>query len=215
MASWEQLWNGISPCMELGVGECVVWWDAWGVVVATIAAVIAAIGLIVTAASALAVFWLGKQANAIANSAHEVAAASRYREGQFILVYLYSEILDAHSSVEAWLTHVERVRNVFLILNNQQREDVLRIVYDVAMPKAEEIFDRLHVLEPEVGKRLARVLGTVRLLKLAKGPLLRLENNAEGKERLDKMIGNIQDLARDINVVFQAATVAIRPIEGA
>lgn len=215
MSSLGQLWKGISPCMEPGVGECVVWWDAWGVLVATIAAVIAAVGLIVTAASALAVFWLGKQANAIANSAHEVAAASQYREGQFILVYLYSEILDAHSSVEAWLTHVERVREAFLVLNNQQREDVLRIVYDLVMPKAEEIFDRLHVLEPEIGKRLARVLGTVRLLKLAKGPMLRLKNDAEGKERLDKMIGNIQDLAMDIEVVFQAATVAIRPIKDA
>lgn len=208
-------WNAVSTCWPPGVGGCVAWWDAWSVLVAIIAALIASAGLIVTGASAVAVFWLGKQANSIANSAHEIDAASRNREGQFILVYLYSEILDAHSSVEAWLVHIQKVRQIFLLLGQEQRKDVLQIIYDVHMPKAEEIFNRLHVLEPAVGKRLARVLGTVRLLKLAQGPVLRLKNDAEGRERLDKMIGNIEELAKDMRVVYQAATVAIRPIEGA
>ncbi|MBH1599619.1 hypothetical protein I5U56_02815 [Stenotrophomonas maltophilia] len=42
MGSLEQLWNGISPCMEPGVGDCVVWWDAWAAV-GTILAVFTAI----------------------------------------------------------------------------------------------------------------------------------------------------------------------------
>lgn len=208
-------WNAVSTCWPPGVDGCVAWWDAWSVLVATIAAVIAYVGLVVTGASAVAVFWLGKQANSIANSAHDIDAASRNREGQFILVYLYSEILDVHSSVEVWLAHIPKVRRIFLLLDQEQRKEVLQIIYDLHMTKVEEIFNRLHVLEPTVGKRLARVLGTVRLLKLAQGPVLRLKNDAEGRERLDKLIGNIEDLAKDMRVVYQAATIAIRPIEGA
>lgn len=206
-------WSAFNTCWPPGQDGCVIWWNAWSVVIAGVAAVIAVYGLVVTAASAVAVFWLGKQANAIANSAYEIDAASRRREGQFILIYLYSEILDAHSSVVAWLAHSERVRRVFLQLDDDQRLEVLKILQDVEMPKSEGIFDRLHVLEPEIGAHFARVLGTVRLLKLTKAPMLRLQNDAEGAIRLSKMIGNIEELAKDVEAVYLAASRAMRPLE--
>lgn len=44
MSRLQQWWHGISPCMELGVGDCVVWWDAWAAV-GTISAVVTALAL--------------------------------------------------------------------------------------------------------------------------------------------------------------------------
>lgn len=34
-------WNGVSPCMELGVDGCVVWWDAWAAIGTTLGVLIA------------------------------------------------------------------------------------------------------------------------------------------------------------------------------
>ncbi|MBH1778231.1 hypothetical protein I5W36_16565 [Stenotrophomonas maltophilia] len=65
MSQLQQLWNGISPCMEPGIGGCVVWWDAWAAVGTVLAVFTAIFG-----PSIQRRFFLRKKANAVFAAAY-------------------------------------------------------------------------------------------------------------------------------------------------
>lgn len=211
-------WNGFNQCWPMGK-TCTVDWDAWAVVFAVMALWIAGLTAVVTAISAAAVYWLGRQANAVATASHDISTAShdiaradRQREAHFILAYLYSEVLDAYSSIDGWLDQAPVVERHFLRMSNAQRLQMLDGLGPLAMPQAEAIFGRLHVLDQEVGSRLARALGTMKILKLARDPMLRLQNDAEGLERVPAIIRYVRSLRDDLRVVHDAGMEANRPL---
>lgn len=213
--SW---WLGFNQCWPMGE-TCTVDWDGWAVVAAAAALWIAWIGTLVTALSAVAVFWLGRQANAVATASHGIATAShaiakdeRDREAHLILAYLYSEVLDAYSSIEGWLEQADVVEAHFLQMAQPERLQILDGLGPLAMPQTEAIFGRLHVLDQATGSRLARALGTMKILKLARDPMLRLQNDAEGLERVPAIIRYVRSLRDDLRVVHDAGMEANRPL---
>ncbi|MRI41730.1 hypothetical protein D5301_05665 [Stenotrophomonas sp. MH181796] len=193
--------------------RCSVDWSAWTVLVALLAIAVAWCGVVVTAASAAAVYWLGRQANAVAAATHQIENEARVREGRFILAYLYSEILDAFSSVDSWLVQANVVSNFYLQMNEQQRREVMEVVRDLALNETERRFDRLHVIEPMVGLRLARALSTIQLLRLAYEPLIRLQNDQDGRTRIEATIAHVTSARDDLKVVLQAGLEARRFVE--
>lgn len=197
-------WLGFNQCWPMGK-ECSVDWDGWALLIAVAAIFISWLGMVVTAASAIAVYWLGRQANAIATATHEIDRDSRQREGGFILAYLYSEVLDAYSSLDSWLEQGEIFRLHFLSLNESRRRDVLEMVYELSLPQAEQKFDRLHVIDPLVGLRLARAMSTIKLLKIALEPLVNLEKNLDAQTRLDATVQHIENTRDDLKFVLDAS----------
>lgn len=203
-------WLGFNQCWPMS-SSCSVDWDAWSFLVSWVALLVAWLSVIVTAASAVAVYWLGRQANAVASSTYDVAQQDRLREAKFMLVYLHPELLDVHSSVRAWLSAAEYLEHNFLLLNQVDRQKTLGPLMSLKFPNAEERLSRLHVLEPDVGHRFARALGSVRFIQMSLGPTMRMKNDEDGRTQIRSLIETVQELDHDIEVVIGAAQKSIYP----
>lgn len=198
--------DGVSQCWPLAK-DCVVWWDAWAVVVAAIALLVAWMGLAVAGGSAAAVFWLGLQANKLGQVTREVSEADRNREGTFILAYLYTELLDAYSSADAWFDQ-RGLLEYFPAADEATRSKMLEMIRSISMPMTIAHFNRLHVLEPELGMRLARVLSTLELLRFAAPRLIGLPNDAETIARVEVTVDHVGALRDDLSVLLEASRSA-------
>lgn len=179
MSSWEQLWNGISPCMEPGVGDCVVWWEAWAAsgalaaaAVAVLALSVAWIGVLVTATSALAVWRVGVEANraselavSLARTESERQAVRGRREHTLVLVQINGEVFynkrllsDVHSKLAS-----PEANDNFVNVPGYLAERISEIE-KVKFPITRELADRLHYLGDSLGPTLARCAGMARAL---------------------------------------------------
>lgn len=174
--SW---WNGVSTCFPLGVDDCVVWWDAWVVVVAVAT-------LLVSSVSAAAVAYLGWQANKQSKSAYASAqnladaennrrTAESARHERVILTYVESDL----DSIEMW------ARGVLERLNDVDEPEYDRYIRDVELRKAEvdkvgqvqveklcEMLPSFHHCSAEIAARLARAVGCLAVVRM------QLERNA-------------------------------------
>lgn len=210
-------WLGFNQCWPMGKG-CSVDWDAWSLVVALIALLFAWLSILVTAASAAAVYWLARKANDVASASHDVASAThdvahedRVREARFMLIYLHPELLDVHSSVVAWLAHTAFLESSFLTLDDEDRKKSLVPLLSLKFPIAEERFSRLHVLDPVIGHSFARALGSVRFIQMAIGPTMRMKNDEMGRTQVRSLIDVVRELDGDVKAVIDAAQKAIYP----
>ncbi|HGM6729758.1 TPA: hypothetical protein ACKQBZ_004690 [Stenotrophomonas maltophilia] len=91
MNGWQQLWHGISPCMEPGVGGCVVWWDAWAVLIAAFSVGATVFLGVMTLRLGVMTFrlgritvGLGRSANRAANLAAKIAAQEAERRADLM-----------------------------------------------------------------------------------------------------------------------------------
>ncbi|MGE8283672.1 MAG: hypothetical protein ACN6PX_07400 [Stenotrophomonas lactitubi] len=183
--SWiGNFWRGVSPCMEPGVGDCVVWWDGWAVAVALFAAVLATASLVVafwgvlaTVVSSIAVWKLGQRANSLAESGAEqvrlereaiaaVKAEEREREAVIVLSYISSELTALFPSVAALAIQLaedgseERFTH-FIEIRRIWADDVNAL----KAPRIESCLQRLNLLPSDLGVRISRILGDVRTLQ--------------------------------------------------
>ncbi|WP_141098710.1 hypothetical protein [Stenotrophomonas pavanii] len=174
MSGLQQLWNGISPCMEPGVADCVVWWDAWAVVVAILGVVVATVSVGVAALAAFAVFVLGQKANEVAqvgltNGLEErrrlnaESQAERQREEQVLLCFLSGELAHIRVRVGAML----RLLNGAVFSRDQFvstpdiRARLEAKAGEITMNKLSSVISRLHAVQPKTGMRLARLAGDI------------------------------------------------------
>lgn len=174
MSSWAQLWNGISPCMEPGVADCVVWWDAWAVVVAILGVAVATVSVGVAALAAFAVFVLGQKANEVArvgltNGIEErrrlnaETAAERQREEQVLLCFLSGELAQIRVMVGAMLgvLNGEVYSRDRFVSTPDVRAKLEARAGEITMNKLSSVISRLHAVQPKTGMRLARLAGDI------------------------------------------------------
>ncbi|HGM5119936.1 TPA: hypothetical protein ACKPZZ_002141 [Stenotrophomonas maltophilia] len=214
-------WSGTFRCDRLGVDDCVVWWDAiaslsavFGVLIAGIAALIAVAGVVVAALSAVAVFQLGRKANKIAAAPHEIAKEDREREGKFLLIYLHPEFLDVHSSIVAWRSHALKWDASFISWGEAQRRKALMAIQSLSFPMTEERISRLHLLDPEIGYKLARCLNTVRFLKLTIDATVHMKDAGQLRIQLHSLRETAKALDNDLGAIIVAAESEIYPSAG-
>lgn len=179
MSSWEQLWNGISPCMEPGVGDCVVWWDAWAAsgalaaaAVAVLALSVAWIGVLVTATSALAVWRVGVEANrssqlavSLARAESERQAVRDRRERTLVLVQINGEVFNNKRLLSGTYKKLASpdAKDNLVNVAGYLAERIIEIE-KVEFPITRELADRLHYLGDSLGPTLARCTGMARAL---------------------------------------------------
>lgn len=174
MSVLQQLWNGISPCMEPGVADCVVWWDAWAVVVAILGVVVAAVNVGVAALAAFAVFVLGQKANEVAqvgltNGLEErrrlnaESKAERQREEQVLLCFLSGELAQIRIRVGAMLRVLngEVYSREKFVSTLEVRAKLEARAGEITMIKLSSVISRLHAVQPKTGMRLARLAGDI------------------------------------------------------
>ncbi len=186
MSALEQLWNGISPCMEPGVGDCVVWWDAWAVVagasavgIAIGALIVAWVGVGVTTASAFAVWKLGIAANAASSEATRIAAAEATRSGDESTRRAFREeteellaLIQVHGEVALALgiaKHVVRtiegggIGKQLFLAEERFRQTVFVDVSRLEFPMVASAMDRMHFLDRKVSGCLLRAVAVAKL----------------------------------------------------
>ncbi|HEL4856824.1 TPA: hypothetical protein UL920_004169 [Stenotrophomonas maltophilia] len=183
--SWiGNLWRGVSPCMEPGVGDCVVWWDGWAVAVAlcalllaTASLVVAFWGVLATVVSSIAVWRLGQRANFLAESGAEQVriereaiaaeqAEGRAREAVIVLSYISSELTAIYPSVGAL---AESLKSEGAEERFVHSKSLRKIWADdlgaLTTPRIDSALQLLKGLPSDLGGRIARVLGDVRTLQ--------------------------------------------------
>ncbi|MBB3759251.1 hypothetical protein [Xanthomonas arboricola] len=203
------IFRGVFQCYPLGQ-NCEVNWSAWTVVVACAALWIASGTMVVTAMSAGAVFWLGMQANAVAQAAHDVAREDREREAQFLLSFLHAEVTEARATMHAWMLHKGPLfLQLFARASPATRTFLMEEVNGLNMQMTRQRLDRLHVLDRPAGLALARIISALDMIKLAKVPLMRMPNDADASEMVAGIHGRISSLHDDLVELQNACNQAI------
>ncbi|ARQ90498.1 hypothetical protein [Stenotrophomonas maltophilia] len=168
-------WLGFNQCWSLGA-TCAIDWDAWTVVIAVFAAVLSWLSVLVTAVSAGAVFWLGRQANLLAGTAKEAqeryiregrkeAADDRDREGKVVLAYCSAELKVMGPALAglAGMLRGDDVEDLF-VRSRDFRRQVNDRARELSWEVLEKVLPRLHAIPPATGMRLARLLGACKSL---------------------------------------------------
>lgn len=159
-------WDAVFRCEELGVADCVVWWDA--------IAALASIGAVAVAAvSAIAVFFLGVQANALATAAQSAqrmakvgedqrVKAEQDREKSVALAYCCAELreLKIHLGFIADRMESKDAVPEHVFTDDQSARKFLADASDrLVTDRLQVILPRLHALPDGVGVELAQLLG--------------------------------------------------------
>lgn len=188
MSVLQQLWNGISPCMEPGVGDCVVWWDAWAVIagasavaIAIGALIVAWLGIGVTTASAFAVWKLGIAANSASNKATRIAAGEARRSRNESVRRVFREeteellvLIQVHGEVSLALGVAKNVvRNLeggglgkqLFLTDKQFRRAVFDDTSRLDFPMVASAMDRMHFVDRKISGSLLRATSVAKLAK--------------------------------------------------
>ncbi|WP_157355496.1 hypothetical protein [Stenotrophomonas maltophilia] len=174
MSSLQQLWHGISPCMEPGVGDCVVWWDAWGVAVAFAALAVGCVNVVVAVLAAIAVYWLGKQANALATASSDAqrredgrrqkqSEDEQNRERSVALAYCCAELSELNIHLGFLASYMQpggkAAKDVF-VSDQAMRTRLFKLTTKLQTSRLESMLPRLHALPEETGVDLGLLLGS-------------------------------------------------------
>lgn len=161
--SW---WKGFSTCSPLGAANCVVWWDAWAVVVSLVA-ILATIFLgFMTLRLGLAANRATAAAVAIAKGEADARRRNETDERIVLLLWLAPEVGTqvVRARILAEKAREPDAREKF------RTESATRAWYFAKLPElnlsvATSLRDRLHVLGHPLAGRLARAIGLSEALR--------------------------------------------------
>lgn len=165
--------EGFSPCLELGVNGCVVWWEAWAAIAAIVALVVAFFTMLLTGLSAAAVFLLGQKTNRLAALAHDLQRKNtsakdeelrkeQLREEAVALAYTGTELADlaiALSGIVALLGPGMSIELQNFIDRKNSRHFLAGMTQKLETNRLERLLPRLHALPTDNGLKLASLLG--------------------------------------------------------
>lgn len=209
MSGLQQLWSGISPCMQPGVADCVVWWDAWAVVVSSIA-------VLATVFLGFMTLRLGRAANrataaavAIAKSEADARRRNEADERIVILLWLVADVGTQVVNARGLVAEAKKADAKSRFVNDgDYRSKILAKLAELELPVASALRERLHLLGHPLAGRLARAIGLATALKT--------QFNVDYEQMTDEMkesffrtfSGFVSVLCSDLEAVSDAATQA-------
>ncbi|MCI1075391.1 hypothetical protein MOQ07_13190 [Stenotrophomonas maltophilia] len=208
-------WDAVFRCEELGVADCVVWWDA--------IAALASVGAVVVAVvSAIAVFFLGIQANALAAAAQSAQRMAKVREDQraeaeqdreksVALAYCCAELreLETHLGFIAEKMESKDAVPEHVFTENQAARKYLSDASDRLVTDClKVILPRLHALPDDAGVELAQLLGGCQQL-IVELHVAADAMNPEAMDNPEKAAKRRTRLARQHRVQLGIAQVAL------
>lgn len=218
--------DGVTPCRDLGANGCEVWWEAWSAVAAlgavgiAIAALVTAwISVGITAASAIAVWRLGTEANAASKEATRIAGVSANRqehrdetEELLVLMQINGEVSFGKSRLEEVLKNLNAggLGAALFKSNKAHREKIFQEFEKISFPMTAAAKDRVHYLDRKVAGSLLRAYGLLELTK--EGCRSRTEQDSD--EDLESahrgLIFIVPLLLGDLGVVSAACEFGVR-----
>jgi hypothetical protein len=156
--------------------------------------------------SAIAVLYLGLQANRLAKTPQQLQEADRKREATFLLAYLYAEIQAVRASSHGFIATMQGQQALaFLLVKPESRKIILDNLDGLDMPLARQALPRLHVLEPRCGDALAKVMRGVQSARLAMASIIRMTPDEEGLRRLEIYLILMSSIQANAIVVMECA----------
>lgn len=158
------LWKGMSPCMNPGVGECVVWWEAWAVVVGIVVG-------ITTAVIAILAWLTSREATRIAADARSIAEAQRGAEvkaraasARIVGRLLAYELIALPDRLKHRLEVAEKmlIGKGGAVMPANLLKGMAETVLEPILPNAERVIDRIDTLPDKLGAELATMISHCR-----------------------------------------------------
>lgn len=160
------VWSGISPCMNLGVDGCVVWWEAWAAIAAGIAAA-------VTGVLGYMTFRLGVATTSATRTSVEIAAAVKrrddelkVREMQFLGRLIFPEIVQNavhYKKLSVELSQPSALNEVYEIAGGKAQ--LISLAAGPGLPRCNEQMAWLPVFPAKICDALGQGLGYVSTAK--------------------------------------------------
>jgi hypothetical protein len=122
--------------------------------------------VVVALLSALAVFYLGRQANRVAVAQHEVAERERARKAFVIQRLIAADVLAAIPRVDALHYFLMEYATVDVYINDiGTRQAVADLAGSIELPILDTLVDRVHVLDEGPAQAAAHSIAGIRMLK--------------------------------------------------
>lgn len=103
-------------------------------------------GVAVALIGAIAVFYLGWEANRVAKTSYRIAAEAEAREGHILLVYLRPALTEAMDSTIAAQVALEGCSRDEFHENAEKRSDIRALIRGIELPDLTPFLPRLHTL---------------------------------------------------------------------
>lgn len=191
-------WLGFNQCWPMGP-KCTVDWDAWALPIAVIAVTVTWLGVLVTGASAVAVYWLGRQANNLALAAHSEAArqraldaskieAERLREERVLLCFLLAELQELATSSAAIRDALQLPYTGLdkFVESAEARGFLVETSPWLATDRLEACLGRLHLISEDTGLRLAALLGSCHFVRMRANEIPKWKSPSEYELEFEK-----------------------------
>ncbi|MGX9721389.1 hypothetical protein [Stenotrophomonas acidaminiphila] len=212
--------------MSPGVGDCVVWWEAWAAVGALISAFFAIFAVYVAVMAMLATIFLGymtwklgKAANKIGESAVVIAKKeSQAREdlavieSTLILIRIQTEVAMVADRAAAI---AESLAPTMLanLLNDAESRSIMRTgLALLKLPTVGGLTERLHVLDAPISGCLARALGVCDTLHIEWEDIEGETSHDAIKAVWNALPRRLQLLEFDLNKVRRACITAVQKL---
>ncbi|MBN5027954.1 hypothetical protein JY419_00725 [Stenotrophomonas maltophilia] len=204
-----QIWSGMSPCMTPGLGDCVVWWDAW-------AALAASVGVITTLALGAATVYLAVSANRTSHSAMGVALrgvenqekATR-AERTLILIRVQAEVASVATVCDEIGKRLTQAAFEELVSSEQARWVLHELVKMLRLPVTDSLTPRLYNLAGKESAYLARSLGACETLRESWSGVETTEDREQLKMLWDSLLKYRLILSHDLFEIKKAAASAV------
>ncbi|MDQ4681406.1 hypothetical protein [Stenotrophomonas maltophilia group sp. RNC7] len=205
-----QIWSGMSPCMTPGLGDCVVWWDAFAAVGA-IGAVIATVVL------GVFTYRLGVAANNASDAALKLAAdeekRQKTREGRektLVLVQINGEVTDNQKELADIHRRLDGpLADELFVTDDIFRQAMLDRLTKVEFPITNQLVDRLHYLDDPIGPALVRCVAMLRSLNRKGAAVRDGRDRTNTREHYQVLCIATQVLSEDLESVRLACAKAI------
>lgn len=204
-----QLWSGMSPCMTPGQGDCVVWWDAW-------AALAASVGVVTTFALGAATVYLAVSANktsraamGVANRGVENQEEATRAERNLILIRVQAEVASVAKVCDVIGVRLAESNSEVLVSSAKERVDLHELVKMLRLPVADSLTPRLYNLSGKESAHLARSLGVCKMLRVSWKGVESTEDRRELELLWESLLIYQPILSHDLLAIRQAASSAL------
>lgn len=160
------LWSGISPCMNLGVDGCVVWWEAWAAIAAGGAALVTGVLGYVTYRLAVATTEATKTSVKLAAAVKLSDEQHKVREAQLLGRLIFPEVVQSAQHYKKLFEELGAPGALDDVYNVAGGKDLLvRLAGGPGQPRCNEDVGRLAVFSARICDALGQGLGYVSTAK--------------------------------------------------
>lgn len=195
------LWSGFSPCMNLGVDGCVVWWEAWAAVAAGGAALVTGVLGYVTYRLAVATTEATKTSVELAAAVKRTDEERRVREAQLLGRLIFPEVVQSaqhYKKLSDELGDPGALDEVYHIAGG--KDLLVRLAAGPGQPRCNENVGQLAVFPARICDALGQGLGYVSTAKEVAKHFERKSSKKDDEVMFREVVIQVRGAARCFDV---------------